>query len=271
MYLILEKPINIFIFIANRLGKIVGNICKLSSYPFHFVFPNKRFTIPLYSKAKIAVTKHNKIPRIIWQTNYSNRLTLPVYLNYLFNRLMSLSYEYRYVSTQERLEYIKKNASNETYNNYRLLNDGAAQADLWRLIVLYNEGGVYVDIDANFVWPLSKMIGNDDDAVYVRVKNNTEITNYFIASAPNNVDLKNAINLIVNNIKAKDVKDGIYNMTGPGILNTVIKGKKVTSRSHRYACIQGTFTNEHFQYLDKPGSKWTHKKLSDLLQDEDTH
>lgn len=259
---------NALIFITNRLSKIIGNICKILAYPFHLIFPKKRFAIPFHSKAKITTKKQSIIPRIIWQTNYSNRSTLPVYLNYLFNRLMSLSYEYRYVSTEERLEYIKNNASDEIYSNYRLLNDGAAQADLWRLIVLYNEGGVYLDIDANFVWPLSKMLGNEDGAVYVKVKDNTEFTNYFIASAPNNSDLKNAIDIIVDNIKQRDVKNGVFNMTGPGILNTVLEGKKVTSRSHRYTCVQGSFTNEYFQYLDKPGSKWTHKKLSDLLKDE---
>lgn len=258
---------NIFIFLSNRLSKIIGNICKVLSYPFHFLFPNKRFSIPFFSKKKLP-NKASKIPRIIWQTNYSNRSTLPVYLNYLFNRLMSLSYEYRYVSTEERLSYIKTNTSDEIYNNYKQLNDGAAQADLWRLIVLHNEGGVYLDIDANFVWPLSKMIDDEDEALYIRVKKNTEITNYFIASAPGNEDLKRAIDMIINNIKNRDVKDGVYNMTGPGVLNEVLKDKKIKSRSHRYTCIQGSFTNEYFQYLDKPGSKWTHKKLTELLKDK---
>ncbi|WP_022941130.1 glycosyltransferase family 32 protein [Psychromonas hadalis] len=257
---------NPFIFISNRLSKIIGNICKVLSYPFHFLFPQKRFVIPEYSKAKINCNSGHKIPKKIWQTNYSNRSTLPVYLNYLFNRLMSLDYEYRYVSTEKRLLYIQKNCSQEVFENFKLLTDGAAQADLWRLIVLYHEGGIYIDIDANFVWPLSKMLGKYDDAVYLKVKNNSEFTNYFIATAPKNEDLKQVIDIIIANIKARDVKDGVFNMTGPGVLIEVLKDKNVISRSHRETCIQGSFTNEHFQYIDKPGSKWTHKKPADLLK-----
>jgi len=33
---------------------------------------------------------------------------------------------------------------------------------------------------------------------------------------------------------------------------------------------QGSFTNEHFQYIDKPRGKWTHKKDSELLKNKDS-
>jgi len=258
---------NALIFLSNRLSKIIGNICKILSYPFHAVFPKKRFAIPEFSQAKIS-SSASKIPRIIWQTNYSNLSTLPVYLNYLFNRLMSLNYDYRYVSTEERLQYVKNNSSAAIFESYQALNDGAAQADLWRLIVLNKEGGVYLDIDANLVWPLSKIIDDNDQAVYIKIKNNTHYTNYFLASAPNNPNLQEAIDIITDKISKRDVEQGVYFMTGPGILNTVLEGKSVISRSHRTTCIQGSFTNEHFQYLDKPRGKWTHKKPSELLKDK---
>jgi mannosyltransferase OCH1-like enzyme len=260
---------NPLIFITNRLSKIFGNICKVLAYPFHFLFPKKRFAIPFFSKAKTNMPK-SKITRIIWQTNYSNKSTLPVYLNYLFNRLMSLSYEYRYVSTEGRLEYLKENAPQDVFDCYCLIKDGAAQADLWRLFVLYKEGGIYLDIDANFVWPLSSILKNDDEAVYIKIKNNTHYTNYFLATAPNNPDYAEAIELVVKNIQTRRTDKGVYGMTGPGVLNDILTGKNPTSRSHRETCIQGSFTNEHFQYLDKPRGKWTHKKKSELLKEEDS-
>ncbi|MFT5760815.1 MAG: mannosyltransferase OCH1-like enzyme [Alteromonadaceae bacterium] len=259
---------NVLIFIANRLSKIIGNICKVLAYPFHFVFPKKRFAIPFFSKAKTNQPK-SKITRIIWQTNYSNKVTLPVYLNYLFNRLMSLSYEYRYVSTEGRLEYLKENASKDIIDCYCLLKDGAAQADLWRLYTLYKEGGIYLDIDANLVWPLASMLKYDDNAVYIKIKNNTHYTNYFLATEPNNPDFAEAIALVVENIQQKRIDKGIYGMTGPGVLNNVLQGKTPITRTHRETCIQGSFTNEYFQYLDKPRGKWTHKKPTDILKDKD--
>jgi mannosyltransferase OCH1-like enzyme len=98
------------IIVANRLEKISGTILKIFAYPFHAFFPKKRFTIPLVSKPLISTKKDFVIPKILWQTNYTNRVSLPVYINYLFNRLMSLDFEYRYVNTEDRLEFIRANA-----------------------------------------------------------------------------------------------------------------------------------------------------------------
>ena len=93
-----------FIVLCNGLSRLLGNIVKISGYPFHALFPKKRFTIPEFSPAKLKTSRQDKINRTIWQTNYSNKVTLPMYCNYLFNRLMSLSYDYRYVSTEAREE-----------------------------------------------------------------------------------------------------------------------------------------------------------------------
>ncbi len=254
------------IVISNRLIKFTGNITKTLSYPFHFIFPKKRFTIPEYSAPKIRPSKETRIPKVIWQTNFTNRVTLPMYLNYLFNRLMSLSFEYRYVSTEARLEYIKANMSEEIVTAYEMLTDGAAQADLWRLLILNHEGGIYLDIDAHLVWPLSKIIGPEDNEIFLRTKQH--YTNYFIASAPNNPILSEAVDLVVKNIQTRNTRGGVYYLTGPNALNTILEGKNFNERYYRLTCIQGSFTNEYFQYIDKPRSKWIHKDESELLKDD---
>jgi mannosyltransferase OCH1-like enzyme len=189
------------ILISNRLIKLVGNISKGFSYIFHFFAPNKRFIIPEYSKPIIHSKNTSTIPKTIWQTNYTNRVSLPIYLNYLFNRLMSLSYEYRYISTEARLTYIESTASEEVFSAFKMLVNGASQADVWRLLVLNNEGGVYLDIDAHLVWPLSKIIKSDDKEVFLL--NKEHYTNYFIASKPNNPVLEETLRIIIDNINNK--------------------------------------------------------------------
>ncbi|WED21983.1 glycosyl transferase [Vibrio sp. JC009] len=254
------------IVISNRLTRLFGNIFKMLSYPFHWILPKQRFAIPEYSKAKVVAATSTRIPKTIWQTNFSNQSTLPVYLNYLFNRFRSLDFDYRYVSTEEREEYIKQNASERVYNAYMQLKDGASQADFWRLITLNNEGGIYMDIDATLVRKLNKIIGPEDDAVYVTLKKNNHYTNFFLASAPNNPVYKEAIDNIVKNIEDRRIDKGVYGMTGPGVLTEILETKDVKSFDRKYVCIQGAFTNEHFQYLDRPRTKWTHKKPEDLLK-----
>ena len=255
------------IIIANRSAKILGALTKALSYPFHMLFPNKRFTIPVKSEVILKSSRDTKIPKIIWQTNYTNKVSLPIYINYLYNRLMSLDYEYNYVSHEDRLEYIQKNASKEMATAFEQLTDGAAQADLWRLFVLSNEGGIYMDIDAHAVWPLSRMIKSDDQEVFLM--NKEHFTNYFIATTQNNPVLDKCVDLVVDNIEKKRLGSGVYELTGPGVLNKAIGDKEVNHRYYRETCIQGSFTNEYFQYIDKPRGKWTHAKNEDLLKDTD--
>ena len=250
--------------IVNRFAKIFGGVVKGFGYLFHALFPNKRFILPKVSKAKVASGKNLKIPKIIWQTNFTNKASLPVYVNYLFIRLMSLDWEYRYVSTEDRGEYMKNNASEDEYNAFKRLKNGAAQADFWRVFVLNKIGGVYLDIDAHPVWPLSKMIKEDDSEVILL--NKEHYTNYFIASAPNNPTLQKTVELIVDNINNDRVEGGVYALSGPLVLNEAIGSRDVNHRYYKYTCIQGSFTNEHFQYIDRPKSKWTYLKNDEILE-----
>lgn len=255
---------NLLVLISNRIEKIMGIFVKGFSYLFYILFPKKRFTIPLVSKP-LFLGKSLLIPKIIWQTNYTNNVTLPVYINYLFNRLMSMDWEYRYVSTEARLEFIQAHASPEMAHAFEQLTDGASQADFWRLFTLNTHGGVYMDIDAHAVWPLSWMIQSDDKELLLMTKH--RFSNYFIATTPNNPHLMKTLDIIVDNIVQKNIGNGVYDLTGPTALNKAIEDEAQTNHRHnKYTCIQGSFTNEHFQYMDKPRGKWTYAKQDELLK-----
>ena len=53
--------------------------------------------------------KSDPIPHILWQNNCSDRVTLPLYLNYWLNRLMSPGYEYRFMDNNECEAFIREN------------------------------------------------------------------------------------------------------------------------------------------------------------------
>ena len=252
------------IVICNGLFRLLGNIVKILSYPFHAVFPKKRFTIPEFSPAKLKSKRTDKITPIIWQTNYSNKVTLPMYCNYLFNRLMSLSYDYRYVSTEAREAYIKQNADERIFNAYSKLTDGAAQADFWRVFTLWKEGGIYIDIDGHLVFPLSQIIQPNDSEVLI--KRRDKYTNFFLACEKGHPIMQQTLEIIVSNIENRRIEGGVFVMTGPDTLNSAIGNQQVNTRRDKITCAQGTFTNEYFQYIDKPRSKWNYKKNEELLK-----
>jgi mannosyltransferase OCH1-like enzyme len=62
---------------------------------------------------------------------------------------------------------------------------GAAKADLWRLLILWEYGGVYTDID-NAPEPMFKngtTISDDDDSFFV-VERIGALSQYFMAASP---------------------------------------------------------------------------------------
>ncbi len=252
------------IVVANRSIKILGTIIKTFSYPFYLIFPKKRFIIPKQSNPWRKSNKETLIPKIIWQTNFTNSVSLPIYINYLFNRLMSLSYEYRYMGTEDREEFLREYAPKEIYNAYIQLTDGASQADLWRMFVLNYYGGIYMDIDAHLVWPLAYIIKSEDREIFLL--NKREYTNYFIATQKNNPTIEKTIKIVVDNIEKKKIDRGVYHLTGPTTLNQAIGDSEVNHRFYRITCVQGSFTNEHFQYIDKPKGKWIYSKNEELLK-----
>ena len=78
--------------------------------------------------------------------------------------------------------------------------------------------------------------------------------------------MKATLDRIVDNIENRRIDGGVFVMTGPDTLNAAIGNQIVNTRRDKITCTQGTFTNEHFQYIDKPRSKWNYKKYEELLK-----
>ena len=137
---------------------------------------------------------------------------------------------------------------------YAKLQIGAAQADLWRLLVLYRFGGVYLDIDAHVAWPLGLAIDPDLDELYV-LHRGGKLSNYFIASVQENPNLALVIDAVLKNID-RPTTTNIFELTGPAVLHDALGDASVPTAPYAMTCYQGSFTNEFFQYVDHPQGKW---------------
>jgi mannosyltransferase OCH1-like enzyme len=235
--------------------KIFANLSKVVCRAIYFIIPKWRVSLPGRSDAILKTKGSVSRIGVVWQTNFTNRVTIPIYLNYLFNRFLSPSFQYRFMATAERELFIRENCSQRIFDAYSRIQIGAAQADFWRVLVLQKYGGVYMDIDAHLVWPLEKILTPDQEELFLQIKTG-EISNYFIASKPNNPNLAAIIDQIVENIE-NETSENVYDLTGPGVFNKVLGDRNVPKRYYLYTCNQGNFTNEYFQYIDKPQGKWT--------------
>ena len=243
-------------------------------YLHYWLLPKQRFQLA-NSRAKSVdsaqiINSNRKqnaglVSKIIWQTNYTNKVSLPIKAAWCWNRLLSGSYQYCFQSTEDRLAFVEQNFPGKPTELYNRLTIGAAQADLWRLMVLYKHGGVYMDIDSHLVWPLNRFIEAGTSEIFLRYKSK-DATNYFIASAPSNPNIKALLDEVLYRIENSQ-SNNVYEITGPSVFQDILANKSHTWRQAQHTCLQGNFSNKFFQYLDKPQGCWTQEqKLRRVVQ-----
>ncbi len=238
-----------------RAMEIYAHAIKFSCDFYSLIFSNHRIYIPVYSPARHPPSAQGRIPRVIWQTNYTRRVTPQVYLCFLFNRLLSPTCEYNFCDDEACDRFVAENFPPEVVEAYGRLQIGAARADFWRVLVLLKRGGIYLDIDANFTVNPERFLGRETEGVFITMKEG-EVTNYFLASAPNNPVLREACDRIVRNIN-EGVLTSVYDLTGPIVLEAAVKTANVACLDYKKACVQGQFVNKRSQYADKPKEVWS--------------
>ena len=245
---------------AATLLRAEGAAVKAAGSVFHAFAPSKRFAIPQVAPplapAASAATPGG-IPRVVRVTNFTDKCTLPVWFNWSRNRRMARTFEFRFCGDAEMDRYVRENAPARAVRAWDRLENGAARADFWRVFAILREGGVYVDMDGAFARPLEETLGGED-AVFLWDRR--RFSNFFMAAAPGHPFFAEFFDAIVENVENAPQEDQppVFYATGPGALETVLDGKAgVRFAPHLGCCIQGVFTNERFQYADRPGSKWT--------------
>ena len=80
-------------------------------------------------------------------------------------RAMNPEYEYRFYDDADMVEFIKSNYDPDNpFDYFNRINPkyGAARADLFRYLLIYKCGGVYLDIKSSVTRPLREIIAGSD-------------------------------------------------------------------------------------------------------------
>jgi len=172
------------------------------------------------------------IPKKIYQTWKTKNLSEK--LQNVRTRISQMNPDYEMILFDDNDidVWIKENFEEESniYNVYKKLKVGAARADFWRYLILYKNGGVYLDIDSDICKPLSKLIRENDSAIISREKysGTTFFIQWALFFAPQHPILLYTINLCMYNILNK-TSDWLPSLTGPGVftiaVNHVLKKK----------------------------------------------
>lgn len=196
---------------------------------------SKQSSVPAFPKGQ-------SIPKIIHQTFY--RSDLPDELQKNVHRLKNLNpgWEYRFYDDNAIIDFLKTNYPPHILNHFESIDSryGAARADLFRYLLLYKCGGMYLDIKSSATKPLDSVLKEDDEYLLSHWQNkageayegwgcheelnyiqNGEFQQWHIISVPGHPFLKAVIETVLQNIKSYNPalhgvgKHGVLRLTGP--------------------------------------------------------
>lgn len=210
-------------FLANLALKLRGSLNQGGDYDY----------IP-------AKAMGNHIPKIIHQTYYHKNLPVEIQQNVNYLKSLNPDWEYRLYDDNDIEAYIAKHYP-QLLRIYNKINPtyGAAKADFFRYILIYNEGGLYLDIKSSLQSPLNQILLPTDRYLLSHWQNEPgqihenlghqngvnhvhgEFQQWYIAAAEGHPFLKAVIENVCNNIEKYNpfIHDtgqwGTLNLTGP--------------------------------------------------------
>lgn len=128
-------------------------------------------------------------------------------------------FNYKFFNDGEIEDYIKKNHNNE-YNLFKKLDLGVMKADFFRYIYIYDNGGLYTDIDTKLI-DLSFLI--DKNKMIIAKENDENLCQWTFYSPKNCEILKSVIDLMLKrltdycNKKEEFTEHSVHYLTGPGV------------------------------------------------------
>jgi inositol phosphorylceramide mannosyltransferase catalytic subunit len=104
------------------------------------------------------------IPRIIHQTNFNKNLPLPLRANVDALRALNPCWEHRLYDDADVIKFIEDEYGPAILQRYLAIAPGygAARADLFRYLLIYRMGGVYLDVKSGASQPFDAVLRRDD-------------------------------------------------------------------------------------------------------------
>eukprot|EP00457_Paulinella_chromatophora_P011208 gb/GEZN01011336.1/.p1 GENE.gb/GEZN01011336.1/~~gb/GEZN01011336.1/.p1 ORF type:complete len:311 (-),score=25.28 gb/GEZN01011336.1/:146-1078(-) len=174
-----------------------------------------------------AANASRQIPRVIYQTYEFDDSTNSCLQNKIA-RFMSANpgYERRFFNGKDRRAFIKQYFDSDMLHAYDKLHVGAAEADLWRYAVMYEKGGVYLDIDGSFGGSLDTIIRDHDQAVITREHNEGTFVQGMLIFAPRHPLLRHLLQTSVDKIldpkNSMSSPDDLLHTTGTYIFSDAV-------------------------------------------------
>lgn len=212
------------------------------------------------------------IPKNIFQTFRTS--DLPWITRFYIYRMKKKNpaWNYEFYDDSRILDLFENHFPPEYLKAYKSLTIGAAKADFFRYAVLYQFGGVYLDIDGYVKTPFRKFIKQEDVAVISNEGNPGLYCQWALIFDKGHPFLKKTLEDVLENIQQHRFPNNVHSTTGPAAftkaVNQVLAENPETP--HRFL---GVDYNGHMKFKYKLGriflygKKSEHWKKKQLSQD----
>lgn len=176
------------------------------------------------------------IPKILHQAFSSKDLPPELIENIERFKSMNPGWEHKLYDNATQAKFVEQHFGRAIYERFTRINPryGAARSDLFRYLLVYKYGGVYLDIKSSTLRPLDDVIRPDDSyvltnsgrefaACFEELKNTSygELLQWNIIAAPRHPFLKAVIEAVLRNIDVYSPtlhgvgRYGVFRLTGP--------------------------------------------------------
>lgn len=144
------------------------------------------------------------IPKTIYQT-WSTQ-NLPNKLYKLHKKMLKFNPDYQHIiyTDDQMNDYMISNADKEIQDIFWKMNHVVAKADIWRYTILFNKGGIYLDIDSEITGSLSSLIDKNDEAIITPEIHENLFIQWGLIFDKGHVILEETLNNILRDVKNGD-------------------------------------------------------------------
>jgi len=200
-----------------------------------------------------------QIPQVVHQTFRTRRLKPELAASVEEMRRRNPNWDYRFYDDNDLHDYVSRHYGPDFVSYFEAINDryAPAKADLFRYLLMYREGGLYLDIKSQATRPLDEVIDRSDQFLISQWRNgpdsryrtwglHSELRNvpggeyqqWFILAAPGHPFLRAAIESVLRNLRRYNPvrygvgKQAVLRTTGP-IAYTLAIAAIRTQHPHR--------------------------------------
>ena len=185
---------------------------------------NVKTKIKIYKKCNIEL----KIPKCIYQTYSSNNYHNSAHYNCVQNLLeFNPDFDYYFFNDIDCRAFIFKNYNDEILNAYDTLYPAAYKADLFRYLLIYKYGGIYLDNKYLMRNSFYSIIKEDENNIFCLDTKNNLLFNSILISESNDNKFKSLIEKIVNNVNNNFYGLCPLHPTGPRLFYEYFKTENI--------------------------------------------